>query len=150
MSLTKVIQTNLLLELIPTLYNIWRPCQSSFFHTSHSWQKTQAVEVSRSFHHLVRTVSLKLRSRSIFKKIWLIWWQTASFRPFRRKNPLWNSSVKSRTILSLDKVQLWLCYHLDQHACVKKFFCHGINEDQTEKLPAAGIRLDTHCQYCAT
>jgi hypothetical protein len=28
-------------------------------------------------------------------------------------------------------------YHLDQHAYVKNFFCHGINEDQAKKLPAA-------------
>jgi hypothetical protein len=33
---------------------------------------------------------------------------------------------------------------------VKNFFCHGINEDQAKKLPAAWIRLDTRCQYCAT
>jgi hypothetical protein len=45
--------------------------------------------------------------------------------------------VKSaRTILPLDEVQWRLCYHLE-----KNIFCHYINQDQAEKLPAAGTTL---------
>jgi hypothetical protein len=32
----------------------------------------------------------------------------------------------------------------------ENYLCYGINQDQREKLPAAGIRLDTRRQYCAT
>lgn len=55
-----------------------------------------AVDMSVFFHHLVQTVPLKLNSRPIFKKIWLIWRQTAGFRHYKEKVPFRNSNVKSR------------------------------------------------------
>jgi hypothetical protein len=77
----------------------------------------------KSSRHLVQNVSLKLKSRTIFKQIWLIWRQTAGFKPFSRKNYFRNSGVKpAMTMLLLDIVQLRLCYHLDHHACAIQVF----------------------------
>ena len=46
-----------------------------------------AVDMSVFFHHLVQTVPLKLNPRPTFKKILLIWRQTAGFRQYKEKVP---------------------------------------------------------------
>ena len=61
----------------------------------------------------------KIISHTI-KKNWFVWEQTTGFGTFTKYSPFRNSDMKSaRTILSLEEVQLWLCYHLDQWTWTK-------------------------------
>lgn len=83
--LTKMTRTDLVLEISPTLCNNWKIFHSNLFYASQSWKKSPMVEMSGFFQHSLWIVSLKVLSRVIFKKIWLIWRQTAGFRPFSKK-----------------------------------------------------------------
>jgi hypothetical protein len=65
--LTTMIGTSRLLELKPLLRNTRGICHSNSCHVTHSRQKTQMVEMSGYFRHLVWMLSLKIKSRMIYK-----------------------------------------------------------------------------------
>jgi hypothetical protein len=67
-------------------------------------------------------LSLKLKSRTVFEIIDVKWRQTFGLRPISNNLFLRNSSVKSVCITTpLNKAQLRLCHHLDQHAFANKY-----------------------------
>jgi hypothetical protein len=136
-------------EISPTLCNNWKICHSSLFHTSQSWKNSPMMEMSRIFQYLLWIVYLKFISRAIFKKSWLIWRQTEGLRPFSRKF-LFGILLWSQQGISFCWKKCCVFSKIWSNVFLWKLFTLWHYQDQTEKLPAAGIRLDNHRHYCAT
>jgi hypothetical protein len=72
------------------------------------------------------------------------------FQTILKEIPFRNSIVKPvRNILLLKEVAMSFLKFGAKYF-YENSLCYGINQDQTEKLPAAGIRLHTRRQHCAT
>jgi hypothetical protein len=144
-----MIGTSCLLELNPILHKTWKNLSQQFlsyyaFLTKHSDGGNEWIFSPFSMD----AVSIKLKSWTIYNII--VMTTDRQFQVILKEKSLSELWCEVSTLLSFP----WTKCSSDGFATIwinilvrKNFFCHGINQDQAEKLPAAGTRLYPHRQY---